>query len=333
MTQVVVALNAGDGDRDMGRYSLPTHTTERLIAETHADAVRTGALANDGAPLEDVRISLVGEGGSSPALAVEIFAGGTHYTGRFESQSIGDDAQVLVSGLCMDGTIPTGKYNYVPVSLASEKRATGGLKLSPFRRSLPTLPVISLEKQNVSLPHCPHPAIFLPRRHAEGLVAQAQAQPDIEVGALLVVTPFLIAESVPHRLGVFVRDAVALAEGTVGEALRLRITPAALAAVKVDASDGTFRGGLAHSHPLGDADDEQAKRGRALFLSQDDLAFATAFFWKPFQIQLVIDVRESDPEQALGAFCWVNGRLSRVCFQILNQERLTGAQGEMIGWQ
>lgn len=336
MTQVVVELHDGESNRDMGRYPLPSHTSERLIAETHAKAVRTGELPNDGVPLEDARISLVGEGGPSPELAVEVYAGGACYSESYASRSIGDDAQVLVSGLCMSGTIPTGTYNYLPVALGSEERAGGALKLSPFPRSLPVLPELSLGEANVPLPRCPHPAVFLPRREAERLVAQAQAQPEIEVGALLVVKPFLIAEPVPHRLGIYVREAVALEEGTVGEALRLRITPAALAAIPVDAGQGTFRGGLAHSHPLGGeeqvggegGEEKEAVRGIALFLSQDDLAFATAFFWKPFQIQLVIDVRESEPEQALAAFCWVNGRLSRVCFQILN-----GELGGMTGWQ
>jgi hypothetical protein len=57
-----------------------------------------------------------------------------------------------------------------------------------------------------------------------------------------------------------------------------------------------------------------------LFLSSDDVAFATSFFWQPFQFQVVSDAREEKPERALGVFCWVEGRLVRVCFRILEED-------------
>lgn len=329
MSPLGIALHAEDTGREMGRFPLPAHAHERLIAEAHSSAVLTGELPNDGLPLEDARVTLVGEAAASPALEVVIHAGGAVYRKRYGRESICNDAQVLVSRLCRAGTLPPGKYDYVPVSLASQKPgepAGGGLKMTRFPRSLPPLPRLSLLEAGVPLPLCPHPAVFVPQCEAERLVAQAQATPEIEVGALLVATPFQIAEDVPHRLGIYVRKAVALAEGTVGEALRVRITPAALAAVPVNAARGEFRGGLAHSHPFS-AEDEPATRGLALFLSCDDLCFATSFFWRPFQIQLVIDVHESDPEHALGVFCWVEGRLLRVCFRILNEQPAAWEQG------
>ncbi len=156
------------------------------------------------------------------------------------------------------------------------------------------------------------------------MVFLAAATPAIEIGALLVVTPFLIAEAVPNRLGIYVRRAAPLENGTVGEALRVRITPAALAAVHVDEAKGLLRGGIAHSHPFG-GEGELRHEGAVLFLSADDLAFATAFFWRPFQFQLVIDAGERDPERGLGAFCWIEGRMVRVCFRILEEEP--------VGWE
>ena len=143
------------------------------------------------------------------------------------------------------------------------------------------------------------------------------------MGALLLVTPFLIAEAVPHRLGVYVREAAPLAEGTASDALHVRITPAALAAVPVDEARGLLRGGLAHSHPALTETGETAGHGATLFLSSDDVAFATSFFWQPFQFQVVIDAREQKPERALGVFCWLEGRLVRVCFRILEEEPVT----------
>ena len=100
----------------------------------------------------------------------------------------------------------------------------------------------------------------------------------------------------------------------------MRITPAALAAVHVDEARGLLRGGLAHSHPFGANASEHGKSGTVLFLSPDDLGFATGFFWRPFQFQLVIDAGERDPERALGAFCWIEGQMVRVCFRILEEK-------------
>jgi hypothetical protein len=311
----------------VGRYALPTHTPERLIAETHLCAVATGALPNDGRPIEGARVALDGEmggEGASPALDVGVSVGGAHFHKRFQPESVGGDAQVLVSRLSRAGTIPAGLYDYSLAEVEPDDEAPGGLRVRPFPRALPPLPEISLGNAALDLPHCPHPAIFLPAREARRLVAQAAATPQVEVGALLVVTPFLIAEQVPHRLGVYVRKAAPLAEGTAGDALHVRITPAALAGVPVDEARGLFRGGLAHSHPAitkaVTKTGEAVEQGVTLFLSSDDVAFATSFFWQPFQFQVVIDAREEEPERALGVFCWLEGRLVRVCFRILEEE-------------
>jgi hypothetical protein len=201
-----------------------------------------------------------------------------------------------------------------------EGGGAAALRLRPFPRALPLLPEISLREAGLELPRCSHPAIFLPAREARRLLAQAAATPQVEVGALLRVTPFLITEPVPHRLGIYVREAAPLAEGTESNALHVRITPAALARVPVDERRGLFRGGLAHSHPALSKTGQAVGQGVTLFLSSDDVAFATSFFWQPFQFQVVIDAREVKPERALGVFCWVEGRLVRVCFRILEED-------------
>ena len=334
VTRLGVSLRARDDGREMGHYALPSHTRERLIADAHFSAIAAGALPNDGTPLDRARIVLnggSGESGVSPAMDVTVQVGDARFHKRFDRESVADDAQVLVSRLMRAGTISAGFYHYSLIEASAPEGEAKGLRVRPFPRALPALSVVSLGEAAVELPRCPHPAVFVPAREARRLVAQAAATPEVEVGALLLVTPFLIAEKVPHRLGVYVREAVALEEGTEGEALRLRITPAALAGVPVDMARGILRGGLAHSHPLSDGseaggsghvDGEQIAPARqsALFLSADDLSFATAFFWQPFQFQIVIDVREASPERALGAFCWIEGRLVRVCFRILDEE-------------
>jgi hypothetical protein len=305
----------------VGRYALPAHTHERLIAETHLCAVAAGALPNDGSPLSEARVELALDGGS-PALDVVVGVGEPRFRKRFDRRAIGNDAQVMLSRLSQAGEIPAGHYEYELIDPPPDGGPAAGLRVRPFPRALPPLPVISLRDAALDLPSCPHPAIFVPAREARGLVSQAAATPEVEVGALLMTTPFLIAEEVPHRLGVYVRAAVPLAEGTVGDALRLRITPAALAGVPVDEARGLFRGGLAHSHPLV----SETSLALAFFLSPDDMSFATSFFWQPFQFQVVIDVREAAPERALGAFCWVAGRLLRVCFRILDEEPVAWRQ-------
>jgi hypothetical protein len=330
VTRLGVSLCARDTGSEVGCYALPTHTPERLIAETHLRAVAAGALPNDGRPIEEARVALDGEGGgngASPALDVGVSVGGARFHRRFQPESVGDDTQALVSRLSRAGTIPAGLYHYTLAEVEPDDAGGGGLRLRPFPRALPALPEISLEDAGLELPQCPHPAIFLPAREAHRLLAQAAATPQVEVGALLLVTPFLIAEPVPHRLGVYVREAAPLAEGTAGDALHVRITPGALAAVPVDETRGLFRGGVAHSHPALSKTGEGVKQGVTLFLSSDDVAFATAFFWQPFQFQVVIDAREEKPERALGVFCWLEGRLVRVCFRILEEEPM--AWGEM----
>jgi hypothetical protein len=323
VTRLGVSLCARDTGSEVGRYALPTHTPERLIAETHLCAVAAGALPNDGRPIERARVTLNGEvggEGASPALDVGVSVGDARFHKRFVADSVADDAQVLVSRLSRAGTIPAGLYHYSLTEVEPEGEAAAGLRLRPFPRALPLLPEISLEEAGLELPRCPHPAIFLPASEARRLLAQAAATPQIEVGALLRVTPFLIAEPVPHRLGVYVREATPLEEGTAGDALHVRITPAALAGVPVDEAQGLLRGGLAHSHPAGAKTEQAVAKGVTLFLSPDDVAFATSFFWQPFQFQVVIDAREHEPERALGVFCWVEGRLVRVCFRILEEE-------------
>jgi hypothetical protein len=329
MTRLGVLLRERDSGQEVGRYALPPHVAERLIAATHLDGVAAGQLPNDGLPLEDARVSLsgeIGDDGESPALDVTIRVGDSAHHKRFARESISNDAQVMVSRLARGEEVPTGLYEYALIAAPEEPAAASGLKVRPFPRALPALPTLSLRDASVALPRCPHPTIFLPAKEAQRLVDQATATPDVEIGALLVVTPFLIKEAVPHRLGIYVRQAAPLENGTVGEALRVRITPAAFAAVKVDETKGLLRGGLAHSHPFGAKDTEHGDKGHSgtvLFLSPDDLAFATGFFWRPFQFQLVVDAGERDPERALGAFCWIDGRLVRVCFRIMEKEPMT----------
>jgi len=323
MTRLGVLLRERESGQEVGRYVLPAHVAERLIAATHFDGVAAGLLPNDGLPLDDARVSLSGEtgdDGASTALDIAIRVGDAAHHKRFSRESISNDAQVMVSRLAQGQVIPAGLYEYELIAAPEEAAAASGLHVRPFPRALPALPTLSLRDASMALPLCAHPTIFLPSHEARRLVAQDAATPDIEIGALLVVTPFLIEEAVPHRLGIYVRRAAPLENGTVGEALRVRITPAALAAVHVDAARGLLRGGLAHSHPFGASESEHQRSGAVLFLSADDLAFATGFFWRPFQFQLVIDARERAPERALGAFCWIEGRMVRACFRILEEE-------------
>lgn len=324
MTRLGVLLRERESGQEVGRYVLPPHVAERLIAATHFDAIAAGQLPNDGLPLEEARVSLSGEignDGESPALDVAIRVGDAAHHKRFGRQSIANDAQVTVSRLVQGKEIPGGLYEYALIP-PPEEAATTGLRVRPFPRALPVFPALSLRNASVALPRCAHPTIFLPGSEAQRLVDQATATPDVEIGALLVVTPFLAVEAVPHRLGIYVRRAAPLGNGTVGEALRVRISPAALAAVRVDETRGLLRGGLAHSHPFSADDSENGQRGSVLFLSPDDLGFATSFFWRPFQFQLVIDAGERDPERALGAFCWIEGQMVRTCFRILEEEPL-----------
>ncbi|GAG50960.1 unnamed protein product, partial [marine sediment metagenome] len=190
MTRLGVSLCARDTGSEVGRYALPTHTPERLIAETHLCAVAAGALPNDGRPIEGARVALNGEvggEGASPALDVGVSVGDARFHKRFQPESVGDDAQVLVSRLSRAGTIPAGLYHYSLTEIEPDDEAAAGLRVRPFPRALPPLPEISLGNAALDLPHCPHPAIFLPAREARRLLAQAAATPQVEVGALLLV--------------------------------------------------------------------------------------------------------------------------------------------------
>jgi hypothetical protein len=168
--------------------------------------------------------------------------------------------------------------------------------------------VVPLGAAGIAAPLCPHPTLLVSRESALRLVALARATPELEVGALLLVTPFLLVEEAAVRLAVRVVEAVPLGEGTSGDATQLRVPPGALAAVADDPARGRHHGGLAHSHPT--------HEGEAHFLSADDRSLAASFYWRPHQIQVVIDPRESDPERALATFAWVGGRLARVCFRV-----------------
>ncbi len=78
MTRLGLSLRARESGQEAGRYALPSHVAERLIAATHFDAVAGGHLPNDGLPLGDARVSLsgeIGDDGASPALDVAIHVG------------------------------------------------------------------------------------------------------------------------------------------------------------------------------------------------------------------------------------------------------------------
>ena len=99
----------------MGHHALPAHTHERLIADTHLSAIATGALPNDGVPLDGARVALEGGRGAeaaSPMLDVGVCVGDARFHKRFGRESVANDAQVLVSQLSQTGTIPTGFYHY-----------------------------------------------------------------------------------------------------------------------------------------------------------------------------------------------------------------------------
>lgn len=289
---------------------LPSHTRERLVAAAHLDAVAKGELPNDGRPLADVRVAVTGEREES-AISVELATGGGSCRRRFERLALLDDVQALVGRLRASGVLAKGLYDFALVELPEPKEGASVLRAAPFPRALPLLPVVSLREAGIAEPRCPHPTILVPREGAQRLVAHARATPEVEVGALLLVTPFLVEEDVPVRFAVRVAEAVPLGEGTTGDASRLRVPPAALAAVPEDPARGRHHGGLAHSHPM----DE----GAAHFLSADDRSLATSFYWRPHHLQLVIDPRESDPQRALAAFAWVGARLAQVCFRVIDE--------------
>ena len=108
-------------------------------------------------------------------------------------------------------------------------------------------------------------------------------------------------------------EVVALAHGTEGSETHLRITPEALAAVGARETDARRAGGLAHSHPFGPKLEPGAD---PRFLSSEDKAVATGWFWQPHHIQLIVDPRFADPEDAIAAYAWVDAALVRVCLYL-----------------
>jgi hypothetical protein len=246
----------------------------------------------------------------------EVAAGGRSFARRFERLALFDDVAALVAERLADGALAPGSYRFAFVELPEPPARAGALRVAPFPRALPRLPVISLREAGIrELPGCAHAPIFLPRRLGLELVALARSTPEVETGAAILVHPFLAAEPAPARLALYVCGVVPLGEGTRGEATRLRVPPAALAAVPQDPARGRHLGGLAHSHPTSE--------GTAHFLSADDLDLATRFYWMPFHVQIVIDPRESEPERALALYAWVGARLDRACFHPLDETSRT----------
>jgi len=309
MSSLDVVLIDAPG-REAWRGPLPPHVRERLVADAHLDGVLAGALPNDGAPVRLDRFALEMDG-EQPRLRVVLGAGDATWAKSYVPvQAVRDDVEVLVAQLLAAKALDAGTYRFrcVPAAPAPDD---GGLPLAPLPRRLPRLPLRSLWELGLTTPpRCRHPALLLPRVLGERLVAQARGTADVEVGALLVVAPYLISEPVPCRLAVRVLEVVPLAHGTTGTAPKLRITPDAVAAVPVDEERGRCRGGVAHSHICDDTAEPH-------FLSADDKQFATAFFWRPFSFQCVVDPRFSSPEEALSAFCWTDGALARVCWTLI----------------
>jgi hypothetical protein len=349
VSAIAVRLRELDSGRALGEFPLAAHTRERLIADAHACALACGALPNDGAPLDDARLLLEAE---AQALVVHLRTGDRSWHKRFSRFSLSDDVEVIAaralaraaSAAAADprsGGAPAGaaelhpgggagalarsdpgagigSFDFSLAESAPREAAAVGLGLDPLPRALPVLPTLSLRRAGLrELPRCSHPAIFLTRQEAARLLAHARRTPEVEVGALLVGEPFLIEEPVPFRLALRIREAVPLSRGTHAAATEIRITPAALAAVPVDPDAGRHRCGLAHSHCF--------EEGAAFFLSSDDKAFSTGFFWLPYQCQLVVDPRGLEPATALAAFCWVDARLARVCFHVTDFDPLEGA--------
>ena len=306
-----LVLEDTDKGAEVWRGQMPPHTVERFIAATHLAGVVAGVLPNDGAPVRLDRFDIEADedGGR---LAVEVGAGGSIFKKSFPpARAVRDDAEVIVARLLATKELAAGTYRYRCRPAAAPAATGGALRVAPLPRRLPPLARRSLWDCGLTaLPGCRHATIVLPRGCAGVLVAQARARADVEVGALLIVEPFLATDGPPCRLGVLVADAVPLAHGTTGTETKLRITPEALAAVPVDETKGRGRS-LAHSHPFGD-------KATPHFLSIDDKAVATAWFWQPFSIQLVIDPRFTAPEHALAAYSWNDGALERVCLQLVD---------------
>jgi hypothetical protein len=290
---------------------LPSHARERVLAAAHAEGVAAGVLPNDGHPLEAARLAATGRAGES-ALVAEVAAGGRCFARRFDRLALSDDVAALVAERLASGALAPGSYRFAFEDLPDPPAQVGALRVAPFPRALPPLPRVSLREAGIrGLPGCAHAPIFLPRPLALELVALARSAPEVETGAAILVHPFLAADPAPARLALYVCGVVPLGEGTHGDATRLHVPPAALAAVPQDPARGRYLGGLAHSHPTSE--------GTAHFLSADDVDLAMRFYWMPFHVQIVIDPRESEPERALALYAWVGARLDRVCFHPLDE--------------
>ncbi len=305
-------LREANSDREVWRGPLPRHVLDRFIADTHMAAVLAGSLPNDGAA---VRVDLVAieQAQEQVRLRIAVGAGSASFAKAFSVDSLRDDAEVAVTRLLATEVLAKGTYRFSWAPGAPASEGDSRLRCQPLPQRLGRFPERSIWDVNgiAALPACRHPAILLPRRLAQQLVDQARASSEIEVGDCFVVEPFLIQESANCRLALRVIDAVPLGCGTQGERMRLRVTPAALAAVRPDETRGQRCGGLAHSHPFGE-------KVPPHFLSGEDKMIACGFFWLPFQIQCVIDPRFSEPEDALAAFCWVDAALARVCFTLID---------------
>jgi len=312
VTEIDLLLRALDSDREVWRGPLPSHAHERLIADTHMAAILAGVLPNNGAAVRVDELS-VEAGQGRVQLRVAVGAGSMSFTKTFSSESLRDDAETTVTRLLAAEVLPQGTYRFSPAARVPASDNGTRLSFRPLPRRLGRFAERSLWDCGLtSLPACRHPAILLPRRHAQQMLEQARAAAEVEVGAVLVVEPFIIQEmDVGCRLGIPVVDVAPLGHGTEGARMKLRVTPEALAEVRVVTERGQWCGGMAHSHPFG------GEQLQPHFLSSEDKAMACGFFWLPFQIQLIIDPRFAVPEDALAAFCWIDGALARVCFNLI----------------
>src|SRR5437899_1301046 len=131
----------------------------------------------------------------------------------------------------------------------------------------------------------------LPAHVAERLIADTHVSGVLagvlpNDGAAIRVDRFTLeTDDGPARLRV---EVGAGAHGTEGSETHLRITPEALAAVGARETDARRAGGLAHSHPFGPKLEPGAD---PRFLSSEDKAVATGWFWQPHHIQLIVDPR------------------------------------------
>jgi hypothetical protein len=309
----LILRDEATGD-EMWRGPLPAHAAERLVAATHLAGILAGTLPNDGAPVRLDSFELGIDDGPS-RLTVAVGAGDAVFQRTFSPAVVfHQDAQVILTRLLAAKTLPAGTYRFAFAPGAPAEVA--GIRMRPLPRRLPALAETTVWDEGLPVaPRCGHLAILLGRGPAERFVARARVAGDVEVGALLLARPLLFRDALPCRLGTRIVDAVPLAHGTEGTRTRLRITPEALAAVAV--GEARRLGGLAHSHPAMPFG-EQAS---ALQLSIDDQACASAYFWLPFMVQLVVDPRFSAPEDAVGAFAWVGASLARVCLQLVDEQR------------